>query len=260
MNYVRIERLYPFMSPENAERAKKDLPSLRGLICRAFPYFCGRTEGNISLYARGEDYHKTVVARLRDECAALLEEYPENAFLPYADASPFPEVYAAVYAGLGVLGENGLLITPEYGSFVFIGVIATDLDAPGGEELKECEKCGKCVRACPFGALSEKGFCEDKCVSALTQKKGELEPFQKALIKNSPTVWGCDICQLACPHNEGILKTYIEEFSKDLITDLAKEDIDMSNRAFKEKYGNRAFSWRGVKPLLRNFEIKDKTE
>ena len=258
MNYVNIETLYPHMSRENIEKANAAQPGLRGLICEAFPYFCGREEGNVSLYARGEDYHKTVIKRLSERCGELKKEYPENSFAPYADVSPFPEVIAAVYAGLGVLGENGLLITPEYGSFVFIGIIATDLYEKGGRELKKCEGCGKCIEACPSGALSQNGFCIDKCVSELTQRKGELSPSQQALIKNSPTVWGCDVCQLVCPHNADVLKTDIEEFSSDVIKDLSVDDINMSNRAFREKYKDRAFSWRGVAPLLRNFEIKGK--
>ncbi|MBQ7624107.1 MAG: epoxyqueuosine reductase [Clostridia bacterium] len=258
MNYVNIETLYPHMTRENAEKARAALPSLRGVICEAFPYFCGREEGNISLYARGEDYHKTVIKRLSEKCEELKSEHPENVFLPYADVSPFPEVLAAVFAGLGVLGENGLLITPEYGSFVFIGIIATDLYEEGGRELKKCEGCGRCIKACPSGALSENGFCIDKCVSELTQRKGELTFAQEELIKNSPTVWGCDLCQLVCPHNEGIPSTGIEEFSSGVIKSLSREEIDMSNRAFREKYKDRAFSWRGVTPLLRNFKIKEK--
>ena len=258
MNYVKAEALFPYMSDGDIKRALQKLPSLKGLICECYPYFCGNQKGNLSLYARGEDYHKTVIKRLFEMCGRLKNEYPENTFLPYSDISPYPEVLAAVFAGLGVLGENGLLITPKYGSFVFIGVIATDLEKEGGAELKKCEGCGMCRKACPSGALSKEGVCLDKCISELTQRKGELTPFQESLIKNSPTVWGCDLCQLACPHNRGVSPTDIEEFSKGLILSLEKEDIDMSNRSFQKKYAGRAFTWRGVSPLLRNLKIKDK--
>ena len=109
-------------------------------------------------------------------------------------------------AGLGVLGDNGLLITPRWGSFVFIGEIITLSEAPPEPApLKFCAHCGRCSAACPS---------PDSCLSALTQKKGALSAGEEELIRRSGSVWGCDICQLACPCNDGAEETAIPEFAR----------------------------------------------
>lgn len=257
MNFAGIEYLLPLMSEEQKRRAYSDVPGLKGVFCRVFPYYCGRDEGNISLYARGEDYHKVVMKSLRDECMTLSEKHPGNLFVPYADISPYPEAAAAACAGLGMIGRNGLLITPLYGSFVFIGVIATDLQAECGGKLSYCENCGECAKACPGGAIGEEGICVSKCLSDMTQRKGELNLRERELIKASPTIWGCDVCQLSCPHNKEVRETETPGFREDLICSLSVKDLDLSARAFREKYKDRAFSWRGKGPLLRNLQIKE---
>ena len=255
--YACMRELLPFMSEEAKNKAFSAMPALRGVFCFVFPYFTGGEKGNLSLYARGEDYHNVVIKKLGEYVSELKSRYPDNEFIPYADKSPFPEVRAAACAGLGKIGKNGLLLTEKYGSFVFIGVIATDLEGESICEPAFCEGCGACIEACPTGAISENGVCVDRCVSELTQRKGELTPQQREIIKKSPTVWGCDVCQLVCPYNASIEETDIEGFSKEIIRDISLSDLQMSNRAFMKKYGDRAFAWRGITPLRRNLEIKE---
>lgn len=127
---------------------------VKGLFCAVFPYFESLRPGNISVYARGMDYHAVLKARLSSAAEALKGLYPESRFKIYVDASPYPEVRAAALCGLGVLGKNGLLITERYGSYVFIGTIASDLELQYEKnEIKNCIGCMACVRACPGGAL-----------------------------------------------------------------------------------------------------------
>ena len=117
--------------------------------------------------------------------------FPENSFSAFVDNSPIPEVKTAALAGLGVVGENGLLITEEFGSWVFIGEIVTDLFIECEErEIKSCIKCGKCKKVCP---------AKNECLSAVSQKKGELSSEEERLLKENNIVWGCDICQEVCP-------------------------------------------------------------
>lgn len=211
-------------------------------IAAVIPYFCGREKGNVSLYARGADYHRVVRNILAQSAAGL-----ENKEI-YADVSPFDERRLACAAGLGVLGDNGLLITPRWGSFVFIGEIITLSEAPPEPApLKFCAHCGRCSAACPS---------PDSCLSALTQKKGALSAGEEELIRRSGSVWGCDICQLACPCNDGAEETAIPEFREGLIKNLSVEDVDgLSSRALERKFPGRAFTWRGSAVLRRNLQI-----
>ncbi len=254
--YVSIGALRGAMTEENLTRARQELPGLKGVIACVFPYLCDRSEGNVSLYARGEDYHSAVRRELERRIEELRREYPNAAFLPYVDASPFPEVLAAARAGLGAVGKNSLLITPRWGSFVFIGLIATDLEldiAP--RPPRSCIDCGRCISACPGGALSAGGVDIRRCLSDITQRKGELSQTEQALIKSQNTVWGCDICQLVCPMNEHAERTELEAFGTDLISGLRSGDIPPTQAEFKAKYARRAFSWRGRAPLARNLAL-----
>ena len=108
---------------------------------------------------------------------------------------------------------------------------------------------------CPGKALTEEGFNESLCASYLTQKKGDLTQSEKNIIKNSSSAWGCDICQNVCPMNADIQKSPLTEFTEDLILCIKNEYI--SNREFKRKYADRAFSWRGKSVIDRNLAILD---
>lgn len=256
--FVAKEWYLPRMKPEQMERAEELLPGHTGLVCAVFPYFAGHTPGNLSLYARGQDYHTVVKQRLEQAAEWLRQEYGCSA-IPMTDVSPFPEVWAAACAGLGKLGQNGLLLTEEYGSFVFIGLLLTDLPWQGGAAPVPCKGCGACLRTCPGGALAENGQVDAvRCLSALTQQRGELTKEQASAVMAHQLIWGCDACQLVCPENRKVRETALPEFREALLHDLQPEDVAMGDRAFRRKYAGRAFTWRGVQPLRRNLEWKKK--
>lgn len=246
------------MTPAQIARAEELLPGHTGLVCTAFPYFAGNALGNLSLYARGQDYHTVIKTRLEQAAEQLRQEYGCSA-IPMADVSPFPEVWAAACAGLGKLGQNGLLLTAEYGSFVFIGLLLTDLPLQGGAAPVPCKGCGACLRACPGGALAANGQVDAvRCLSALTQQRGDLTEEQARAVAAHPLIWGCDTCQLVCPENRKASETALPEFRENLLHDLRPEDVTIGDRAFRRKYAGRAFTWRGVQPLRRNLEWKKK--
>jgi len=107
-----------------------------------------------------------------------------------------------------------------------------------------------CIKACPLGAIGEESFDSGLCLSYISQKKGELTELEIDALSGSGMIWGCDICQEVCPCNKELPETNIEDFKNDLITRLTIDNI--SNREFKEKFGDRAFAWRGKNVILRN--------
>ena len=225
----------------------------KSVIVALFPYYRGYYENsNISIYTHGIDYHTVIKNVLTKAC----EELNITEYAIHSDIGPEIERTLAVNAGLCFIGRNGMCINDIYGSYFFIGYVACNKEF---EIDKPCEKtclnCMKCVKACPGGALAD-GFLESKCLSAITQKKGELSAWEKNLIKENGTVFGCDICQKVCPHNENAKKTTLEAFTADVVERLEIAEISgLSNREFLKKYKNRSFAWRGKAVLERNLKI-----
>ena len=216
-------------------------------------------ERNVSLYAVPRDYHG-YCRHLSDTLLPELKaSFPAHNFAFFSDHSPIDEVNAAARAGLGVIGQHGLLITPEYGSFVFIGEIITDAtyetvtQTPAPifpVEPPACNGCGACVSACPSGCLPDS---KKNCLSALSQKKGDLTDEESLALRNGNLVWGCDTCQVSCPFNQKVIAqkkdTPIPYFREARITKLTSELLtSMSDKEFAD----RAFSWRGRAVILRN--------
>lgn len=253
------------LSPEAIKQANTLCPHPAGVFVAAFPYWAGAEPppGNLSLYARGEDYHRVLLRRLTEVAQQLERADPAHRFVPGSDASPLDERQCARLAGLGLLGRHGLVILPPYGSWLFLGTILTDLPlASAPVPAPDCPNCGACVRACPAGALREDGVDPDRCLSALTQKKGALTAGEAALLEAHPLIWGCDCCQLACPYNQGGSATPLPELAGETpeapyLAALASSDLEgLTNRTFRETYGNRAFAWRGPGVLRRNLSLK----
>lgn len=227
-------------------------------IVALFPYFCGYPENsNLSIYTHGKDYH-TVARNILNKVAQDLMLCDYEVF---SDSGPCIERELCVNAGLGFLGKNGLCINKKYGSYFFIGYIVCKQKFPFSlPDTDECAGCMQCISECPGNAL-DNGFDESLCVSAITQKKGELDRAEIEAIKRTGCIFGCDICQRVCPHNRDVQYTSIDEFKNDKITRITLEDIaTISNKEFKTKYGNRAFAWRGKRVLERNLKIVNTEE
>jgi len=207
------------------------------------PYYTGDyPERNVSLYAVPRDYH----IYFKSLYASLIQELGEGGnqyiFKGYADSSPIAEVHIAAASGLGIIGDNGLLINEKHGSFIFIGEIITDYRFESYDEIKPvlmCEHCGICAAVCP-SRLSK-----DECLSGITQKKGELTEREIELIRKSGIAWGCDLCQTVCPHNSDISLTKIDFFYQD-IRSVLDVNCDIEGRAYQ---------WRGEKCIQRNIKL-----
>jgi len=220
------------------------------VIAAAFPYllpekyFPGR---NVSRYAVPRDYHGVCGARLERACALLRGAFPGEEFHWHCDSTALPEIELAVKAGLGVRGRHNLLITAEHGSWVFLGEIITSAKLMHNAlcTMHNCLNCHACVKACPAGALGENGFARGKCLSHITQKKGMLTPEEEALIRQTGTAWGCDICQEVCPCNHAVKIAPLPEF---LLDPVAHVTLDTPIEG-------RAFAWRGEGAMRRNLSL-----
>ncbi len=232
-------RINPFITEKNAKT----------IIVLLFSYKTD-TDGNISQYARGRDYH-LVLNEKSKPIVSYIESLGYKASF-FSDNANLNERFLGRKAGLGFIGKNGFLISPRFGSFVFLAHIITDLYlSPDTPNEDSCLFCGKCVDACPTKALSTGDYYS--CLSYITQKKGELSKQEKEVIKKTKMCWGCDICQNVCPHNENVSLTDIPEFKESLVCDL--KELPESNREFKRLYSDRAFSWRGKGVIERNLSI-----
>lgn len=225
-------------------RAKSRLPQhAESVIVLLFPYRFADTAAprTLSRYACVPDYHTAAGAVLENAVKTLQDAYPSHYFIPFIDNSPIPEVRAAALAGLGVIGQHSLLIHPQYGSYVFIGEIVTDMAIPAtGNTVTFCDGCGACSAACIGGCLPND--TRTTCASAVSQKKGDLSTAEIALIKQSGLVWGCDICQEVCPHNADALIAPHPCF-----TDYTPQYIPDD-----PLFATRAYAWRGQAVIERN--------
>ncbi|MGE8001625.1 tRNA epoxyqueuosine(34) reductase QueG [Lysinibacillus sp. NPDC093190] len=211
----------------------------RGIFCRA---------------SWGIDYHTALRERLK-LLSAWLEERIEGVRIEsMVDTGALVDRAVAERAGIGWSGKNCSIITPEFGSYVYLGELITNIPfAPDKPMEDECGDCRLCLDVCPTGALIEGGQLDSqRCIAFLTQTKGMLPDEFRTHIGNR--LYGCDTCQTVCPKNKGKINWMHEEFKPDpeLAKPLLVPLLTISNRDFKEKFGHVSGSWRGKKPIQRN--------
>ncbi|OIQ61476.1 epoxyqueuosine reductase [Moorella thermoacetica] len=277
----------PFATGRPEERYQPELlyPAARSLIVVARPHPQpaqppGPGKGRIARYALGPDYHIELRTSLED-LAGMLQRAGARFTAVQVDSGPLLEREAAYLAGLGYYGASCNLILPGLGPGFSLGILITDLELEAGQPLTPatCRNCGRCLAACPTGALAAPGrLYPELCVSYLTQKRGvipvELRPALGRYI------WGCDACQEICPENRpgfslvargpsgagqdgqvqepasdpGRLLPGGETGSGLIYPDLAAI-ITMDKSGFNRAFGGTALAWRGKTILQRNAAI-----
>ena len=232
------------------------------VILFLIPYRSKNTPINLTVYASVLDYHSYVEKLSSELYEYVKDKYPNGSFKAFADHSPIDEVHASCISGLGFIGDNGLLINEKYSSFVFLAECVTnltdkDLGLEYAEEslVKECLHCGACHKACPSNCIGENKKPKSECLSAITQKKGELSEAEIKMMLDNGSIWGCDMCQNVCPYTKNASYTPIEYFKNDVITLLDRATLDsLSDEDFKK----RPFAWRGKEVVSRNVDLYER--
>jgi epoxyqueuosine reductase len=215
------------------------------------------TAGRISRYAWGKDYHKIIKLKLIQLADKITKLFPDSTNLTFVDSGSLPEKLLAQRAGVGWQGKNSLIITKEFGSYVFLGIILTTVEFETDEPHKDfCGDCTKCLDECPTSAIIQPGLVDaTRCISYWTiETKPYVEiPFD--IVSNSQSrIFGCDICQEVCPWNRFAKLTAEEGFRvNDNLTELSKEYIEnLTNEEFKLIFKDRSLRRIKLKGLKRN--------
>jgi epoxyqueuosine reductase len=255
------------------------LADARSVICIAVSYGGDAPrvrpmEGRVSNYAWSSDYHHRVKALLREVAAQIDAAAGAPVTAIACDTKPIAERAFAARAGLGWIGKHTNLISPRFGSFVFLGEIVTNLELPPDPPLKKtCGSCTRCIPACPTGALrGDYTIDATRCIADLTQRTDAIPRDMRPLI--GTWVWGCDLCQLACPPNLVVVTSNCHrEVSNDRERERAalsgsegspsKETstpelvrlLHLRSGEFKRHYARSAMGWRGPAILRRNAAV-----
>lgn len=196
--------------PEMRTDPRKLFPPARSVVVVAKNYYTPAQHqkdpatGKISRYAWGDDYHDVIAGKLHSLLSWIKETVPGAEGKVCVDIQPMMDKSWAVCAGLGWLGKHTNVITPEYGSWVFIGELLLNFELEYDRQQVEdhCGTCTLCIDACPTGAITEPYVLDsNKCISYATI---ELRTDEiPAEVKENLDGWlyGCDVCQDVCPWN-----------------------------------------------------------
>jgi epoxyqueuosine reductase len=197
---------------ENPKRQdpRQVLPGCRSLVCVAMNYYTPVSHSQeldrakISRYAWGRDYHRILGKRLKALSQWCETHIPDCQTRWYVDTGPVAEKPWAMQAGLGWIGKNGLLLTREYGSWVFLGVLLTTLDLePDRPHTAHCGTCSRCISACPTAAIVAAGVVDSRRCIAYHTLESHAPEFPAEITQHlQGWVAGCDICQEVCPWNQ----------------------------------------------------------
>ncbi len=248
---------------DKREDPAKLVPGARSVLCFLAPYGHGSQApdgSRICGFAQGEDYHKVikdrlygVMARLADEAAA--RGLPAFSGRPFTDSAPLAERAWAARAGLGFIGRNCFLISPEYGLRTLIGAIVCNIPAEAFVphpplKVTSCGDCGKCTAACPTGALQPYRLDARKCISYHTVESHDTLPEN---LNRDGSLFGCDRCLEACPWNKEIPAWPEFRSHHEQLETMTREDWkQLDEAAFDESFGTSSLTRAGLDKIKDN--------
>lgn len=249
---------------EERTEPRRLLPGAQSIIAIALAYPTkmkdapksspGNRRGIFSRSSWGTDYHVVLEDKLKKLAAFIAEKVDGFQYKIMVDTGELSDRAVAERAGIGFSGKNCSIITEEYGSFVYLGEMITNIPFQPDKPVElSCGDCRICLDACPTGALVQGGQLDAKrCLSYLSQTKVNLpDPFKEKL---GTRLYGCDTCQLVCPYNKHVDFHLHPEFEPEpeVAKPLLIPMLQKSNREFREMFGHVSGFWRGKNPLQRN--------
>jgi epoxyqueuosine reductase len=234
------------------------MPEVQSIICVALNYYTphqrphDKKYGKISRYGWGRDYHKVMNRKLK-ALSQWLQKEDDVYTRYYVDTGPVQDKVWAQQSGIGWIAKNGNVITRDYGSWVFLGEILTNLVlTPDTPHTEHCGTCRRCLDACPTGAIPQPFVVDaNRCIAyhTIENRKETLPP---ALIPHMDGwVAGCDICQDVCPWNHRFAKeTEILDFQPYPwnIAPKLSELAEISHQEWQERFPASAL--RRIKPEM----------
>jgi epoxyqueuosine reductase len=235
------------------------MPAAKTVIALALNYYTPHqrpedpNHAKIARYAWGRDYHKVLTKKLKQLTNWLIQSGDNVEARYYVDTGPIQDKFWAQQAGIGWIGKNGNVINRQYGSWIFLGEIVTNIPlTPSDPHRQHCGTCTRCISACPTGAITQPFVVDaNRCIAYHTiENRAETLPPE---IANNLQGWvaGCDICQDVCPWNQRFAQpTDVADFQPDAcnldrtLTELGSLDEDAWDRSF------RASALRRIKPVM----------
>ena len=213
--------------------------------------------GNISVYARGRDYHETVKKRLKSLARWIDQRWPGDLKV-FVDTAPVMEKPLAQQAGIGWQGKHTNLVSREFGSWLFLGEIYLSLALePDTAESDHCGSCTNCLDACPTKAFPAPYRLDARrCISYLTIEHKSMIPLElRPLIGNR--IYGCDDCLAVCPWNKYARVTTEPDFSPraELTAPQLAELARLDDAAFRAMFAGTSVKRIGRDRFLRNVLI-----
>jgi epoxyqueuosine reductase len=263
--YEWLERGYhaqmEWMADPRRQNLAAVLPATKSVIAVALNYYTpiDRPDdphiGKISRYAWGRDYHKVLTTKLKLLTNWLQTQANSSKFRYYVDTGPIQDKFWAQAAGIGWVGKNGNVISRDYGSWLFLGEILTDLELDGDTpHVDRCGTCDRCIRACPTQAIVAPYVVDaNRCIAYHTiENRADTLPPDIAP-QLSGWVAGCDICQDVCPWNQRFaqptdIKDFYPDPDRNLIAPPLLELARMTEAEWDVKF--RGSALRRVKPPM----------
>ncbi|MDP2207653.1 MAG: tRNA epoxyqueuosine(34) reductase QueG [Bacteroidota bacterium] len=259
-------------------------PEVKSVIVTAANYYTDNQRsndakvGNISRYAWGDDYHIVVEQKLNELFTYIKSVAPKTDGKVYVDSGSVMEKAWAQRAGIGWQGKHSLIISPQFGSWFFIGIILINVELESDiYSIDQCGDCTLCIGACPTNAIVEPYVLDArKCISYQTiENKGTMDPelsgkYLNELSFQQNWIYGCDICQDVCPWTHKFASdTNISEFypHEDNINPNLSELESISSQEFNERFKNSPIKRIKHKKFIENIkavknikEIEDERE
>lgn len=248
-----------WMSAAKRQDVRQVLPTVQSVICVALNYYTDQERSpspdhaKISRYGWGRDYHRILHKKLKALALWLEAQGEQIQARYYADTGPVQDKAWAQKAGIGWIAKNSNVITRDYGSWVFLGEVLTNLTlTPDRPHTAHCGTCTRCIDACPTGAIAQPFVVDaNRCIAYHTiENRAEALPAEIAPHLQG-WVAGCDICQDVCPWNQRFAQVTDEAAFQPYDWNVNPKLTDLANLSDQE-WSDRfpASALRRIKPAM----------